>query len=94
MDRGSAGSRQLNNAMTGVACAGAVAIPYWLDRTLQRWWVGNRPLAPFGTRYRRMQTRYRSRQDSLVEAAVFVAAIAAVIASSMPPHSPSVTSSA
>jgi hypothetical protein len=93
MDTRGAGSKQLSNAMTGVVCAWVLAVPYWLDRALHRWWEGNRPLAPFGTRYPRIQTRYRTRQDSLVESVLFVAAIAGVVAASMPPPSRHVTSS-
>ena len=78
-------SRRLSYAVTAMVCAGVLVIPYWVDRSFRRWWEGNRPLAPFGNRYRRMQAQYRARQDSLVENAVIVGAIAGVIAASMPP---------
>ena len=89
MNGSGAGLRRLTNALTVVVCTAAVAIPWRTDRALDRWWEGNRPLLPFGTRYRSMQTRYRTRRDSLAEGAVFVAAIVAAVAVSMaPPRRP------
>ncbi len=85
MNESGAGSGRLTNALTVVVCAAAVAIPWWMDRALDRWWDENRPLLPFGTRYQRMQARYRARQDSLAEGAVFVAAVVGAVAVSLPP---------
>ena len=83
--RRSEASRRLGYAITAMMCTAVVVIPYWVDRAFHRWWDEHRPIAPFGTRYRRIQTRYRARQDSLVEEAAIVGAIAGVIAASMPP---------
>lgn len=83
--RHGAGFRRFNNAMTVAVCMAAVAIPYWVDRALRRWWEANRPLARVGTRMRRIQTRYRARQDSLADGAGIVAAIAELIDASMSP---------
>jgi hypothetical protein len=74
-----AGVRRLNSAMTVVVCTAAVAIPYWVDRALRRWYEANRLLAPLGTRLRRMQSQFRTRRDSLAEGAIIVAAIAELI---------------
>lgn len=76
--------RRLSSAMTVVMCTAAVAIPYWVDRALRRWWEANR-LPPVGTRIRRMLTRYRARRDSLADGAMIVAAIAELIQASTPP---------
>ena len=84
MPSGSA-ARRLIIAMTVVVCTAAVAIPYWVDRVLRRWWAANRLLAPVGTRMRRMQTRYRARRGSLAVGAEIIAAIAEVVDASMPP---------
>jgi hypothetical protein len=81
----SAGFRRFNNAMTVVVCVAAVAIPYGVDRVFREWWKTNRLLAPVGTRMHLMQTRYRSRQDSLADGAEIVALIAEVIDASRPP---------
>jgi hypothetical protein len=80
-----AGVKRLNSAMTVVVCTAAVAIPYWVDRALHRWWEANRLLDPVGTRMRRMLTRYRARRDSLADGAMIVAAIAEMIDASRPP---------
>lgn len=85
MNGSGAGSRRLTNALTVVVCASAVAVPWWIDRAFDRWWEGNRPLLPFGSRYHSMQTQYRTQRDSLAEGAVFVAAVVAAVAVSMPP---------
>jgi hypothetical protein len=74
-----AGVRRLNGAMTFVVCTAAVAIPYWVDRTLRRWYEANRLLAPLGTRMGRMLNEYRARRDSLADGAVIIAAIAEMI---------------
>ena len=63
------GFRRFIAAMTLVVCLATVAIPYWVDRAFRRWWEANRPLAPVGTRLRRIRTRYRARQDSLADGA-------------------------
>ena len=78
-------TRRLGYAMTAIICTAVVTIPFWVDRAFHRWWEENRPIAPFGTRYRRMQTGYRARQDSLAEEAVIVGAIVGVVAASLPP---------
>jgi len=75
-----AGVRTVNTVLTVVLSAAVVAIPYSADRAFRRWWAANRPLAPFGTRMRRMQTQYRTRQSSIEDGAEFVAALADVIA--------------
>jgi hypothetical protein len=80
-----AGVRRLNSAMTVVVCTAAVAIPYWVDRALRRWWEANRLLDPLGTRMRRTLTRYRARRDSLADGATVVAAIAEMIDASRQP---------
>jgi hypothetical protein len=79
-------TRRLGYAVTAIICTAVVTIPFLVDRAFHRWWEANRPLAPFGGRYRRMQTGYRARQDSLVEEAAIVGAIAGVIAASVPPR--------
>jgi hypothetical protein len=83
--RPGAGVRRLNSAMTFVVCTAAVAIPYWVDRALRRWWEANRLLDPLGTRMRRMQTRFRARRDSFAGGAVIVVAIAKLIDASRSP---------
>jgi hypothetical protein len=75
MNARSADFKRFNNAMAVVVCTAAVAIPYWVDRALRRWWEANRLLAPVGARMRRMQTQYRARHDSLADGAEIVAAI-------------------
>jgi hypothetical protein len=57
---GGAGFGRFNTAMTLVVCAATVAIPYWVDRAVRRWWEANRLIAPVGTRFRGMLTRSRS----------------------------------
>jgi hypothetical protein len=80
MNERSSGLRRVNTVLTVVVCAAVVAIPCWADRAFRRWWDSNRPLAPLGTRMRRMQTQYRARQDSVEEATEVVAAVADLIA--------------
>jgi hypothetical protein len=88
MDGSGAGSRRLSNTVTVVVCAAVVAFPWWMERAFARWWERNRPLLAFGSRYRRLQTRYRDRQDSITEWTVLVAAVAAAVAVSMPTSRP------
>ena len=83
--RPSAGIKRLATALTVVLFAAVVVIPYWVDRAFRRWWEANRPVPPFGARLRRMQARFRARQDSLADEARIAAALGELIDAAVPP---------